>query len=209
MKKSIPLTMLGTALAAATPNALALEWRGFYWGADAGAVIQQELTINSEVTSSPGKMTFSPGVRADVAFGGRFSESWEVGLTGGILWNSIKKIEEDSPNSSTLLQIPLLANVTYRLPLKGRWIPFVSGGAGGVMSQIDLKSPLGQLNGSDFTFAYQAAVGVKYVLNPKVELGLSYQLLGTGDHDWTGNGVTLKTGGSLSHSIVASFTWKF
>jgi opacity protein-like surface antigen len=209
MKKSIPLTLLGATLAANPASALDLGWRGYYLEADAGAVIQQDLTITSDVTSSSSKMTFSPGMRANVAFGGRFSDSFEVGIASGILWNSIDKIQQDSPNSSTLLQVPLLATVTYRLPLKGRWIPFVSGGVGGVMSQIDLKSSLANVNASDFTFAYQAGAGVRYRLGEKWELGLSYQMLATGDHDWSGGGVSLQTDGSMSHAFVLGATWKF
>jgi opacity protein-like surface antigen len=207
MKRSLSISILGTALAT-LPSAGALEWDGFYLNGDVGAVMQQKLSVKSEVTSAPGKMTFSPGVRANLEFGGRISEHFDIGLASGILWNSIDKLEDDSLSSSTLMQVPLFANFTYRLPLK-RWVPYAGVGVGGVMTMLDLKTPIGKLNGSDFTFGYQAFVGVRYSLSEKAELGLGYQFLTTSEHDWSDGGVTLKTDGSISHSLVASFSWRF
>jgi len=169
----------------------------------------QELSIDSEVTSSPGKMSFSPGVRGDLEFGGRFFRSLDVGLQAGMLWNSIDKIQEDSASSSTFLQVPVLANFTYRHPIKEKWIPYLGAGAGGVLTMIDLQSPLGQMNASDFTFAYQLSAGLKYAFSKKAEIGLGYQYLMTGDHDWSDGGITLKTDGTVNHSFVLSFSWKF
>lgn len=208
MKRSLSITALGTALAASMSNARALEWNGFYLNGDIGAVTQQELSVKSEVTSAPGKMTFTPGVRANLEFGGRISEHFDIGIASGILWNSIDKLEDDSLSSSTLMQVPVFANFTYRLPLK-RWVPYAGMGVGGVMSLLDLKTPIGKLNGSEFTFGYQAFAGVRYSLNKRAELGIAYQFLTTSDHDWSDGGITLKTDGSISHSIVASFSWKF
>ncbi|HLP76603.1 MAG TPA: outer membrane beta-barrel protein [Candidatus Paceibacterota bacterium] len=209
MKKSLSFTLLGTALAAATPDARALDWRGYYLDLDAGGVMQQELKIKSDVTSTSGKMKFGTGFRGDIGFGGRFSDSFQAGILTGVLWNSIDKIQSDSVSGSSLMQVPVMANVTYRLPLEGKWIPYVSGAAGGVMSVIDVKSSLATMRSSDFVFAYQAEVGVKYVASKSIEWGLSYRFLSTLDHDWSDAGVTLKTDGSISHSLVAIFTWKF
>ena len=110
---------------------------------------------------------------------------------------------------STLYQVPLLATVSYRLLLKSGWTPFVGAGVGGVKSLIDLKTPLGDLSNSDFTFAYQVVAGCNYAVSKNCEVGIAYKFLATQDHDWADGGISLRTDESISHSFLASFTWKF
>lgn len=208
-KKSHLWPTLGACLAAALPQAQALELRGFYVDVDAGGVFQQDLSISSDVTPSAGKVSFNPGFRGNLSLGYAISDSLDVGIQTGILWNSIDQVQGDSLSGSTFYQVPLLTSANYRFPLKGGWTPFVGAGVGGVMSFIDLHTPLGDLSSSDLTFAYQVAAGCKYAVNENCEFGISYQFLGSLEHEWSDGGISLTTDGSLSHSFLASFTWKF
>ena len=44
---------------------------------------------------------------------------------------------------------------------------------------------------------------------PSMDVGLAYKFLGTFNHDWSEQGITFKTGGTYSHSFLATLTWKF
>ncbi len=184
-------------------------WNGFYLNGNVGMAMSQELSIDSEVTSSAGRLSFSSGVRGDLEFGGRWFNHLDVGIQAGILWNSVDKIQDDSASGSTLFQVPVLLNFTYRHPIKEKWIPYVGAGVGGVYTMLDLQSPVGDMNASDFTLGYQLSAGLRYAFTEKMELGVGYQYLASGDHDWSDSGISLKTDASVNHCFVLSFSWKF
>ena len=62
---------------------------------------------------------------------------------------------------------------------------------------------------TDFTFAYQATAGLKYAINETMEVGIAYKFIGTTDHSWSANNVNFDTDGTMTHAILANFTWKF
>src|SRR5262249_15862798 len=115
-----------------------------------------------------------------------------------------------------LEEIPLLINGVYTLPL-GRFKPYVGVGVGAVASIFDGSNiPLSYFPGPDHSysdmdvaFAYQAEVGRIYSLCKHVEVGVGYECVGTTDHHWHDNSVTLETDGNMTHVVSASLTWKF
>ena len=74
---------------------------------------------------------------------------------------------------------------------------------------LDFKSPLGDIANTDFTFSYQAFVGLNYEISEHLAVGVGYKFLRTQDHNWADGGVTLQTDGTCTHSVTASFVWKF
>jgi len=42
-----------------------------------------------------------------------------------------------------------------------------------------------------------------------MDLGVAYKFVGTADHNWHNNNITLKTDGTMTHTILATFTWRF
>ena len=110
-------------------------------------------------------------------------------------------IMQADAGDTSLYQIPILANVIYTVPLDGKVKPYIGAGAGGVYALIDGKDT----SESDFVFAWQVMAGADYQINDKWSAGLAYKLLGTGGGDWGG----VKTDSFLTHSIVASVSYKF
>jgi opacity protein-like surface antigen len=102
-----------------------------------------------------------------------------------------------------LFQVPTMANAIYTLPLYGPISAYVGAGLGGVYTELWN----GFLGGSkdSFSFGYQGILGVKYALNDGLDIGLSYKLLGSIEHDME----TVKVEGTMSHSILAAFNFKF
>jgi opacity protein-like surface antigen len=52
-------------------------------------------------------------------------------------------------------------------------------------------------------------VGISYTVVSHLELGVVYKFTGTTDHDWTDSGVSLKTDGTMTQSIMATVTYRF
>ncbi len=196
----LTLAPAGTLLCIAS-NLLAQDAPGrWYLGVDTGLALQPSLTIEDTSQASwfhdplPQKASFDPGLRLDVSGGLHLSQSWKAEIELGFIYNS----------GSTLdyFQVPILANVIYTLPLHGPMSAYAGAGAGGVAGVL-----WNGFFGSEdsFTFGYQGILGVKYAVNDGLDLALTYKFLGTTEHD-----VGVATvDGTLSHSILASFTFRF
>jgi hypothetical protein len=46
-------------------------------------------------------------------------------------------------------------------------------------------------------------------VNETMEMGIAYKFIGTTDHSWSANNVNFDTDGTMTHAILANFTWKF
>ena len=186
-----------------------------YVTADAGAAWQQNINIKGN-----GQLDFNTGFRGDIIFGYNFCNKFSAELETGVIDNSINSIAGNSLSSfgasADIYEIPILVNAIYRLPLKGGWTPYVGVGVGGAATYLTSQNvPLfgfgshTSYSSTDFTFAYQAAAGLKYAVSENIELGIAYKFIGTTDHNWSDNSVNFKTDGTLTHAVLASFTWKF
>ena len=178
-----------------------------YLGADAGLALQQEVTIKD---SGGAKISFDPGARFDVAVGYHFTDAWAAEFQTGVIYNSIDKIAGISLDSqglsANLYQIPLMANLSYTLPVRERVSAYLGAGVGGVVGVFHGEGGGESTDHTDLTFGYQGILGLKYALNDKMGLGLAYKFLGTTDHDF-GSGV--KSEGTRTHSVLVAFTIKF
>lgn len=186
-----------------------------YVAAEAGAAWQQNINAHGS-----GEVKFDTGFRGDVIFGYNFSESFAAELETGVIDNSISSIAGNTLSSfgasASTYEIPILVNAIYRLPLKGGWTPYVGAGVGGAATYLTAKNvPLfgfssnSSYSSTDFTFAYQATAGLKYAINETMEVGIAYKFIGTTDHSWSANNVNFDTDGTMTHAMLANFTWKF
>jgi opacity protein-like surface antigen len=223
MKRSNVLTVAGvsTLLAAWTGHAQSVN--NFYFDTGLGAAFQQDASIHASAFGNSGNVEFDPGIRADLHFGYNITRCFAAEIESGVIWNNIKNFQTPGGDnkastlgySAELYEVPVLANFIYR-PLHGAFQPYIGVGCGGTAGIFDSENvPLysnansGRFNANDWTFAYQAELGLKYAITSSIQLGLGYEFLGTTSHDWTDNGYTLKTGGTMTHAVVASFTWEF
>ncbi len=175
---------------------LAGRW---YLGLDAGLALQQDITLDN----GKARLSFDPGLRLDLSGGVHLSQSWRAEIELGLTYNPSRSVSGESPRSGApdYFQVPIMANVLYSLPLRGPISVYVGAGVGGVSTMLS-KDFLGSEEG--FAFGYQGIVGVKYAVNDTVDLGLTYKLMGTLEHDLG----SAKADGTLSHSILAALTFK-
>jgi len=225
MKKTFLFATTGSALllasqADAQTNApSAIETNSvvskMYVSGDVGAAWQQNINSHGN-----GTVNFDTGVRGDVTFGYNFCENFAAELETGVIANSISSIAGNTLSSfgasASIYEIPILVNGIYKLPLNGGWTPYIGVGVGGAATYLSAENvPLfgfashSSYSSTDFTFAYQAEVGVKYAVSKNIDLGIGYKFTGTTDHGWSDNGVTFNTDGTLTHAVLATFTWKF
>jgi opacity protein-like surface antigen len=209
MKQKIPILLAaGIIPFAATAMAEDFSAHG-YVSSDIGAAFQQKVRIRG----GGDLIDFHNGVRGDIAFGYQ-ATSWLAGeIATGVIWNSADRIGTAAVTSFggslDLYQIPIMGNVVVSTPRWHRLKPYIGGGIGGVAAMLDFQRPLGSIDDTDFTFSYQGFAGLNYQVCKRVEMGVGYKFLQTSDHNWIDSGVTLRTGGTATHSVVASFIWSF
>jgi outer membrane protein W len=216
MNNSHKLTMAGAALMLAAASGHAQSADKFYLDADAGRALQQDVSIkNNSDLGSGGNVRFDTGFRAGVDFGYNFNDSFAAQLETGVIRNTINQFGVQQLSTfgakAELDEIPLLVNFIYKFPV-GNFKPYVGVGVGGVAGIFDSSNiPLsgGNYNDTDFTFACQAEAGFKYSLSEHISLGLAYKFMGTTEHTWNDNSISLKTDGTMTHAIEATFTWSF
>ena len=192
------------------------------------AYVQQQDTILSEsigtMTVPGGTSTFDSGIRGDFILGYNINKAWGVEFNTGIIWNSMDTFNGTSLSSVNqtfnTYTIPFLANLVYRIPLKGPFSAYVGAGAGGAASILHYTSSTYDPSDSTFVFAYQAKAGVEYALTKHASLGVAYQFFGTTDPNWrfTVNyvgsilpptDISFKEEGFYTHAFTVNFTWTF
>jgi opacity protein-like surface antigen len=175
---------------------------------DAGIALPQSVNIQGA-----DRMDFDKGIRFDAGVGYVLTKTLSVGVETGIIHNSVDKIGgvpvSTYGGNAEIFQVPLVADLIFTPPLKGILKPYIGAGVGGVATVANLDTPLGAVNDMDVTFCFQGIAGIKCAAGEHLEFGVAYKFLGTLDHSWSENGVTLNTDGILTHSIVAVITWKF
>ncbi|HEX3101928.1 MAG TPA: outer membrane beta-barrel protein [Pyrinomonadaceae bacterium] len=200
----------------------------FYFNFDSGAVFQQPTTILSHPIPFSGTfrdhVTFNPGFRSDVRIGYHLDQSWSAELATGFIWNSVNRIDgipvDAVGNSIDIYQVPIMANIVYRVPLDEDWTFRVESGIGGDFSVYDYTlfggggpstHASGQANA--FSLAYGAGIGLEYALSEQISAGIDYKFLSIVDQSWNlninGAGYHAAHEGVYMHAVVASFIWRF
>ena len=215
MKSSFGLAGLAGIISIAITTSAA-EPGGAYVNVDAGPSFLHDVKIKD---AGGARAKFDVGLRSDISVGYRFSESCAGEIETGLIWNSVRRIGTTVPpptpggggyaayqrGDADLYQIPLLANALYfvRCPKLSALQPYVGVGVGGIATVLDSEFPAGDVNDTDFTFAYQAFTGVKYACTDRISIGAAYKFLGTLDHHWEGSGLDVRTRSIFTHAIVA------
>jgi opacity protein-like surface antigen len=187
----------------------------FYLGFDAGVAFQRNITISDSVGDKD-HVTFNPGARLDMEVGYDFTKHWAVELEMGLTVNEVQHsvVLGTASDNWNLVELPVLVNVIYNMPIGDHWTAYVGGGAGGIFSNY--QDEFGNATSTDSAFAYQGEAGIKYVINDKWDVGIGYKFLGTTEHD-VGSGIAFngttpteyKSDGTMIQSILATCTFKF
>lgn len=198
----------------------------FYVHADVGSVFIQDLTIHFSGPSPHGPSAapldthFQPGARGDISIGYNLNDSLAVEIETGAMWNRVDTFNGASPGGgpTDLYQIPLLANLVYRVHLKNGWTPYFGAGAGADFAVFQTTVPGGNAinifgpseTTDDVAFAYQAQAGISYAISPNSELDFGYQFFGSFEHNWDVLGPFHYDSDKIyTHAVLLSYCWKF
>lgn len=185
-----------------------------YLSMDAGVALQQDVTLSDTIGDSE-NVTFDPGARLDFDFGYNFTTNWAAELEIGLIINQVKNSAFLGTDlmGVDLVELPVMMNLIYTQPLGRHFSAYVGGGLGGAFS--DYSNEFGGTTESDTTFAFQGLAGLKYAINERWDLGVTYKFIGTTEHDvgsgWDsqGNPTEFKSDGTMTHSILVALTFKF
>ena len=209
---------LGTWLAAMDGRAQIAD--NFFVGVEGGVALAQDSSIldNSGFGGSATAIKFATGWRAGGYVGYNFCEYFAAQLDSSLIWNDITAVggqTVSSFGSAHLEQVPVLLEGVFKYPL-GKFKPYVTAGLGGDFARfastgIPFSGPPSNLNYAslDTTLAYEAGLGFTYSLTKYLDLGAVFKLVGTTDHGWNDNGISLKTDGTIVSTINATVTWRF
>lgn len=153
----------------------------------------------------------NPGFSIGAAGGYNFDDCWSAEIQLGLTFNSIFTVGYQMAGplgtasytryvDGNFYQIPILANLIYKLPTGSKFRPYIGAGGGGVFTILDADK-----TGTDFAFAYQGMAGIVYEYDKKLDFGFGGKLLGTTDHDFG----HYKTDGFITLSIMAQLTYRF
>ena len=187
-----------------------------YLGFDGGVALQQDVTLQDSIGDSE-KVTFNPGARLDMMLGYKFTEHWAAEVELGFIANGVSRSYALGTDYAgvTYLQLPVLVNGIYTLPLNKSktCLAYFGAGIGGVFSKY--MDDYGDETPGDSAFAYQVQTGVKWAAGRRWEVGVAYKFLGTTGHDvgsgWDsmGNPTEFTSDGTMTHSILATLTCRF
>jgi len=198
----------------------------FYVNAGVGPAFTMDTSLREfNAPVSGAKVKFDPGVQFRFAAGFLITEWLATELETGVTYNSIKSITGAVETDASLLNAPLLANLVVQCPRKSRFVPFIGGGLGGSSAVLDAHDIVRsdgngnfvRLSGtaSEAVFAYQGFAGLRYRINERMGVSLSYRYFGTTAPTWeadltsfSGTG-KVRFGDNQTHSVIAAFTYDF
>ncbi len=143
------------------------------------------------------RMKWGPGLAVHGGFREEFTSWLAAELEGGILWFEADSVTgtggEEWMGDVTLLETPVLLNLVFQVPLKGRFTPFAGAGAGAVFSWLDLDERLPGEGGTsvrveessvETELAYQVFAGLRFRISAEGDISLTYRYLHGGDPTW-------------------------
>jgi OOP family OmpA-OmpF porin len=210
MKNIYKATPIGAALLLAAANSHANQ---LYLGVDGGGAFQQTISIrDNSGFNGGGNIKFNTGWRVDGDIGYGFNKYFSTELNAGLIYNQINSIGNQQGTSAHLDEVPILINGIFTWPL-GKLKPYVGVGVGVAITTFDgsniTGTPTGSYRDTDTTLAYQGEAGLRYSLTRHLDLGVEYKFVGTTDHKWSDNSIVLKTDGTMTHTILGTFTYRF
>lgn len=201
---------------------------GPYVKLELGPTLVEDVDIKEFFGAAPGyTIEFDPGIRFTIGGGYQFNDFIAVGGETGFTYNLIDNISGPgrvAERDSGIGNIPLMANVVFKLPNRTRVVPFVGAGAGLSFTFFEadnmvIEDPGGTIfvdgSESDTVFAWQLFGGLKYQLNEQMSFGVAYKYMFTDEPDWEADDVFSASSSDFSieemhtHAVVFNFTFKF
>ena len=214
-KTIVGLVALGTLLAAPARGADGKS----YFGADVGLTLTSSTKVEASGggQSVDGTVKFKTGYRLGLTGGYMINDNFAVEVETGFSGTSVKSIDGESLDAGeevSIYQIPVLANVIWRIPTGMKLKPYVGLGAGMAVSYLHTQGTtiagVVTLTGTDATVvpALQALAGIRYDFTDRLGLVAGYKYFYSGSPDW--NTLTqIKVGALKSHQINVGLNFTF
>ncbi len=163
------------------------DGEGPYLRAGTGPSFFQDGRLNQFGGPANGSVRYDTGLAADAAFGFAFNQNVSVDFELGFIGARINDVRGYSSENSSVVNVPLLVNATFSLPIpRTNIVPYAGIGAGGAIATFHtdgFSDGVTTVYGreSDGVFAYQAFAGVRFMLTPQMSLGVAYKYFATDD----------------------------
>jgi opacity protein-like surface antigen len=230
--KNIVRVLVGVCVGCVAVSSAPAAEPGPYVKAEIGPTFTDDVELKEFVGFGGGgaKIEFDPGMRFAIGGGYAFADWIAIGGETGVSFNYIDNISGNfrGVGDSSVGQVPLLANIIFRIPTKIGLVPFAGAGAGlsfpYFYADDIVFDPDPGVSGdetvvdgseSDTVFAWQVFAGLKYQLDNRMSVGLSYKYLRTESPDWeaedvfTGFDTEIAIGDLETHAVMFIFSYKF
>jgi opacity protein-like surface antigen len=207
---------------------------GPYLKLELGPTLVEDATLRDFVgVTSGNKVEFDPGFRFSVGGGFAFNDFVAIGGETGFSYNSFDRISGGffREGDSGVGNVPLMGTIVLKFPNQSRLVPFVGAGAGVSFTYFSADALVfdptpGGATGdetivdgdsdADTVFAWQLFGGLKYALNDRMSLGLTYKYMRTEGADWeaeedffTGTSSDIRLSPLKTHSVMFIFSYRF
>ena len=185
---------------------------GLYFGLDGGLNLTHDVDLDFSAGgfSLPGDAEFHTGFRFDMLGGYNLNEFFGVELESGFIYNTFSSLtiagNELDDGDSFLGRVPLLANAIFRYENETAFTPYAGIGAGGALTILEIDEVE---TDTQFAFAWQAQLGVKYAFDERSSVGVGYKYFGTTSQEYEIEDVDLELEETHSHAFVVSVNFKF
>ena len=209
-KTIVGLVALGTLLAAPARGADGKSYFGVDVGLTLNSSTQLEQFNNTPVDET---IKFKTGYRFGLTGGYMINDNFAVEVETGFSGTSVKSSDGESLDAGeevSIYQIPVLANVIWRIPTGMKLKPYVGLGAGMATSILDIKGTGTPLDATSTTIvpAFQALAGIRYDFTDRLGLVAGYKYLYTGSPEWN-HLVNIKFEALKSHQINVGLNYTF
>jgi opacity protein-like surface antigen len=180
---------------------------GVYLRLDGGINFAQDPDL--KINGQPGKLRLDTGYRADLAVGYDLNRWVGFELQGGYLYNSAESLTTgDRPlhvDNTWMEGIPLLASVRFHWHNRTDFVPYIGGGAGGLVSMLSIRD----ISDTTIVFAYEITAGLIYKIDERAWIDIGYKYLWAGDPNFDIGLDSVKASNVRNHFIGASVIWRF
>lgn len=187
--------------------------KGPYLTMDVGYARSSDVTIEEYGSNNPMlDLKLDPAPRFSLGAGYRPCRWLGFGLETSVLDTDWEL--SDNSETGSLLQVPIMFNVEFRLPNKTLFKPYAGVSAGGGYERIEFdRITDGDNADADWAFVWQAYGGMRFQVSEKFSLGVVYKYLQTGNTTWNaidlGTSSDFRLGTMRSHSISATALFEF
>ena len=195
---------------------------GPYASFEAGPTFYQDGQLKNFGGPASGPVHYDVGASAAVSLGYAFNRYVAAGIELGVNATTINNIPGYTLSDAQFYNLPFLANLTFSYPIPHSLItPYIGGGVGGSESVFNPSFMadnhfINNVSGEedDVVFAWEVYAGLRFQLNPNMTLGIGYKYFGTGNPNFSyptypPPDITVGFRGVETHSLLATFTWRF